>query len=112
VEPPVAVNLLFKQLKVRFETGVEVASRIYTKSIFQRLLHFEEDGGAVVHCHMHDFFVLVSVKELAVLVDYQLVSGIYHSSAIGHLRLLSTATISIDEAVLHKAGENLRELHF
>ena len=108
VEPPVAVYLLLEQPKVCFETSVEVAGRGEVKAILLRLLHLAEYGGAIVHCHMNNLLVLINVKELSVLINYQLVCRIDSPIRL----LLFFSALARVEAVLHETGEDLRKLYF
>ena len=44
--------------------------------MFRWLLHFYNQVGTIVHCHVHDFFILVYIEEDLVLVNYELVKFI------------------------------------
>lgn len=90
---------------------VEVACSGSIDVVLGRLLHDDDDGSHVVHCHVHDFFVLCCIEELAVLVNDEPVSLVNllsrHRQAVTFRLFL---TVLAPKSMLHEAGEHLCEL--
>ena len=59
-----------------FKNLIEVHGCLWVQLVLDWFLHFNENRSYVVKCHVHDFSILIRVKEGAILVDYNLMCWI------------------------------------